>query len=313
MSGDRVEASFRALRYVRTIARHGARLRDPGFWRELNPELTVSDEPPIARARILDDRWAGDAEAQTHLRTEGFLVAPPIFDSDDCARLRAAVTRIVDAGLPPGCALVYDEIYRVITSLGRVLEPILGPTPALMPEDSWVFFVPPGDAALTYWTAYAPHRDWAGGDPALQNGGLPTMLATWVALSDAGADNSCMYVVPSHCDRGYLTRGASVDPDDFRLQDVRACPVVAGQMLLFSTHLVHWGSRSSRTAPHPRVSLSLFAQRADMPRRFGSLFDPSVAVPLDQRLIWTLRTMRMMLGKDETNALGRTVGLTLGA
>ena len=210
MSGDRVEASFRALRYVRTIERHGARLRDPGFWRELNPELTVSDEPPIAHARILDHRWAGDAHAHTHLRTEGFLVAPPIFDSDDCARLRTAVTRIVDAGLPPGCALVYDEIYRVITSLGRVLEPILGPQPALMPEDSWVFFVPPGDAALTYWTAYAPHRDWAGGDPALNEGGLPTMLAAWVALSDAGADNSCMYVVPSHCDRGYLTRGASV-------------------------------------------------------------------------------------------------------
>jgi ectoine hydroxylase-related dioxygenase (phytanoyl-CoA dioxygenase family) len=199
----------------------------------------------------------------------------------------------------------------VYASVLAAAAPILGPNAILLPEDFWVFFVPPGDGASSRWTAFAPHKDWVGGDSSVMAGGVPSVLVGWVALTDATADDSCMYVVPGDADRGYRTEDRVVRIENFRMQDVRAVPAVAGQVLLFSTHISHWGSRSSRWATHPRISISMFFQRGDVPPRLADVLDLTQPVPVEARARWMLRTLRLMMGREQSEAIMRSAGLSV--
>jgi len=313
MQPDEVDAAFRALRYTRALDKLGTRLTDPAYWRELNPELTVSDVPPAARIAPYANEWAATDRCQTRLVEEGYFLSPPIIPTDLVIRLRTAVERIVARGLPPGCALMYDEFYQVYAGVVSAVTPILGPNPILLPEDFWVFFVPPGDGASSAWTAFPPHKDWVDVDPGVMAGQLPTVLVGWVALSDASTHDSCMYVVPGDCDAGYRTRDRIVRRENFRMQDVRAVPAVAGQVLLFSTHLSHWGSRSSRWATHPRISISMFFQRGDIPPRLADVIDLAQPVPIASRARWMLRTLRLMMGKEQSAVFMQRAGLSAPA
>ena len=307
---DEVEASFRALRYTRALDKLGPQLLDPAFWRALNPELSVSDAPPAARAMAYDGAWAASERCHQRLREEGYFLTPTIVPAAVVARLRTAVERIVAHSLPPGCALMYDEFYQVYASLLDAAVPILGPNPILLPEDFWVFFVPPGDGAASHWTAFPPHKDWVNVDPAVMAGELPTVLVGWVALTDATTNDSCMYVVPGDADLGYRSSDRIVRIENFRLQDVRAVPAEAGQVLLFSTHLSHWGSRSSRWATHPRISISMFFQRGDVAPRLADVLDLTQPVPLESRARWMLRTLRLMMGREQSEAIMRAAGIS---
>ncbi len=306
---DEVEASFRALRYTRALGKLGPQLLDPAYWLELNPDLSLSDTPPAARAAAIDDEWAATERCRQRLCQEGYFVTPAIVPTPLVTRLRIAVERIVARGLPPGCALMYDEFYQLYAGLLHAVVPILGAHPMLLPEDFWVFFVPPGDGAASYWTAFPPHKDWVNVDPAVMAGELPTVLAGWVALSDVTTNDSCMYVVPGDVDNGYRSSDRIVRTENFRLQDVRAVPARAGQVLLFSTHLSHWGSRSSRWATHPRISTSVFFQRGDVPARFADVLDLAQPVPLESRARWMLRTLRLMMGREQSEAIMRAAGI----
>lgn len=311
LAPDDVEASFRALRYTRALTKLGPQLLDPDYWRALNPELTVSSVPPATVAPPYRHDWATTDVCHQRLRQEGYVLSPPIVPPEMVARLRTAVERIVAKGLPPGCALMYDEFYQVYAGVLSAVTPILGDNAILMPEDFWVFFVPAGDGAASSWTAFPPHKDWADLDPGVMAGDLPTVLVGWVALTDVTPNDSCMYVVPGDCDRGYRTDDRVVHAEDFRLQDVRAVPASAGQVLLFSTHVSHWGSRSSRWATHPRVSISMFFQRADVPRRFSDVLDLRMPIAVEDRARWMLRTLRLMMGHEQSEALMRGAGLSV--
>lgn len=313
VSADEADAAFRAIRYLRTLDRLGSRARDAETWRSMAPMLTITERPPDAGATAIDGAWAAGPDKFRRLDVEGYLISPPVVDPALIERLREAVTSLVAQGFPPMVAMLYDEIYQLYAGIARAVAPILGEGAVLLLDDCWTFFVPPADPAVSHWTAFPPHRDWLGGDARLMSGGLPTALQAWVAMTDVTPDDSCLYVVPASADRVYRTPERSVADDQFRLQDVRALPVSRGQVVVFSTHLAHWGSRSSQWAAGPRISTACYLQsRAVAADRHGPV-DFAQPVPFAKRLQWVLTGLRLAFGKDAAAALAERLGVTLDA
>lgn len=298
-----VDALFRAVGFRRTLSRLADRIPDPAFWRALNPDLTITEQP-AAGLTPYDVPWLDGAAVRARLATEGHFVTPPIAGAEDVARLAGAIGRVVDAGFPPGFALVYDEFYQLYARLEALFAAVLGPRSLFLPKDFWAFHVPPGDAARTRWTAFNPHRDWIGSDPAVLAGESPLVLTAWVALTDVTPLDSCLYVVPADCDAEYRTAtSAAVDEANVRWQDIRALPAAAGSVVLLSSHIAHWGSRSSALAGGPRVSVTACRQsRAAAPFQKWTV-DLDGPVPFADRLTWIYDAISQITGKSEARAV----------
>lgn len=145
---------------------------------------------------------------------------------------------------------------------------------------------PPGDPGYRRWGALAAHRDALGPDPAVVAGRLPAFLNIWIPLTTVTPLDSCLYVVPANRDADYRSNEPAARQERIRLQDVRAVPADAGSVIGWSTHLVHWGSASSRFAVGPRVSATMNLQRRDVPPFHSFTIDFNRRVPFDDRLAW---------------------------
>lgn len=273
------------LRSQRAHDRVAADIRTPEFWRALNPHLTVSDGPVAAGPPLgrLDPSCLEGAARQ--LRADGYCQLPPVVAPAELAGLRTGIERIAAQGLRAVFIWVYDEPYALFRRLAAMLEPVLGVRPLLVPREIAGFFVPSGDPAWTRLSAYEPHRDWLGGDPGVLRHDLPDVLNLWVPLADVTPLDSCIYVVPAPCDADYHAAEPRRHWHDVRLQDIRAVPAAAGSVLAWTTHLIHWGSRSSRYATGPRVSVSANLHRRGVPP-LDEVAETDGAFPFADRVRW---------------------------
>lgn len=288
----RVEAGFDFVLALRYIERHWQEFRDPAFWVRLNPHLTVTDRP--FRAHIPAAALTPEVvtRALQQLDQSGFLATPPVVPDARLAPMRQAIDTLAAHGIPTGFACVYDEYYQCFDGLEPLFAPVLGADYRWVAHGYWAFRVPPGDPAVSGLTsASPPHRDSLGPDPFVLDGRRPSIMTLWLALTDVTPADSCLYVVPKDADRGFATPARDVTPDHFHLQDIRALPVPAGGLAAWSTHLIHWGSRSTPEAVAPRMSITMYFQRADQPPYDASIFDRGGRVPLDDRLRWVIQSL----------------------
>jgi hypothetical protein len=290
MTDGRVDAIFDAIARRRRLARLHNDIIRPEFWRSLNPQLTITDEPFAPR---VVPRKISHADALIHadfLQEEGYLQAPPLFTPEEVEPLRLGVQRVVDAGLPSGMAWLYDEFYLMLASVAPVLEPMLGDAPLIVPEDFWIFYVPPGTVDRTGFGPYGPHRDyWV--DPWYARGERPRVLAAWIPLTDVTPLDSCLYVVHPQGDPDFASTTQEVRPDTWAVTDIRALPAPAGSVLAFGSRIAHWGSRSSRFATGPRISLACGLQHRDVPPFGSHPIDPAMPLPWKHRLDLVLDTI----------------------
>lgn len=294
---ESIDALFESFAARKRVGQLRDRLSDPDFWRELNPHLTISETQIASR---VDPLPFPEAEALAHadfLQQEGYLLAPQMFSASVIAPLREAVDRIVARGLPSGMAWVYDEFYALFHRVQRVFEPMLGPSPLMLPKDFWVFHVPAGRAGRTGFGAYGPHRDYFV-DRAFLDGGRPRVMNVWIPLTDVTPLDSCMYVVHPEGDEDYWTETADVRQEAVELSAIRALPAPAGSVVAFSTRAIHWGSRSSRFASGPRVSVTCVLQRRDT----APFSDP--VLDLTQPLTWARRWELVMSSVGHTGLEG---------
>lgn len=304
---ERVDAGFDRVVAVRRIHRHWAEYCTPDYWRALNPHLTISDTP-CAHLAPLEIPQAVVDDCRDQLASEGFFVTPPVITEARMAPVRRAITTLAEHEIPTGFACLYDEYYQLFEGLQRLVEPILGEGYRWVTQGNWAFFVPPGDPALSGLTAASPHRDSMGPDPRIMAGELPGVLTVWVPLTDVTPEHSCIYVVPKDVDPDFLTDSREVLRKRIALRDVRAVPAAAGSILGWSTHLAHWGSRSSPRAPGPRISVSMYFQRADDPPCHPSAFNPGDPYRFADRLRWTIDAVGAprLLGDLDWSVLGPT-------
>jgi hypothetical protein len=201
LSTAEIDAGFAQLRNERALQRRLDEVRDPAFWRALNPDLTISDFP-LAMRRT---RPAALPEVAEHCRrqviADGYLATPPLIPADELARLAAGVERVVAAGFPSTLAAVYDEYYNLFNGLEPVFAPLLGDDYIMITQGVWAFHVPAGDDGRTLWTSGAPHRDRMAPDARAMAHDVPNVLTLWIPLEDVTPDQSCLYVVPARAGR----------------------------------------------------------------------------------------------------------------
>ena len=245
------------------------------FWREMNPHLTISDDPFAKAFAPFDYVTEGKEVAQ--VKDEGYFHINPVIPVADCEAIAKGVLRIVERGAHPLFVLLYDEYWQLIPRLGRILEPILGPDYRAV-GDFWAWCVSP-TAGPCGWSI---HRDsWSAAE--LRDDGRPHRATIWIPFTDATPSNGCMYLVPTNRDENLPDNRTSYSVKN--LQDVRALPASAGSILGWNQDVLHWGGRCSPYAPNPRISIAIYVESSEAkPYRPNVRIDFQAALPFQRRL-----------------------------
>ena len=203
---------------------------------------------------------------------DGYFNLPPsttAWSAEGLHSLARAVIRLEELGWPASFLLMYDEAWALVHQLKEVIFLATGNT---LLYDFSVFHVsghhdrsgiepaahlrgsvsnPIG--AVSGWP---PHRD-RGSDASAERfreDGSPEYCTAWIALTSASPTNSCLYVVPKAHDGGYHGGDGGRNPlsrifsTAGAFQNIRALPCDAGEVIVFSHRLLHWGSAADALA-----------------------------------------------------------------
>lgn len=204
----------------------------------------------------------------------------------------AAIDRLQQLNLPAQCLMLFVQPWECIQRLCAALGPVYK---TQLIHDFYIFNVRPGGRG---WDV---HRDRGGPGSKIgfdRESGLPLYNTIWMALTDASPETSCMYVLPAGKDPEYRCELEATEEQQreqmnlhvitaTRLQSVRALPAQAGDVLVWSHRLIHWGSEHAGASDAPRQTLS-FAM-AD-PRFEGSLLRSTAGLPDGDLEMQTLPT-----------------------
>lgn len=244
------------------------------FWRKVCPDLRILSDEDSSRSRNKKRAAAQQStqEAETQKRRErlvedGYvLVDDAIEDQELVTMLAAAITTLHKKNLPATFILLYDETWRMAQAASGILASSTHQANEFN-FDMLAWYIDPRLAMA----GFSPHRDRQPdkSKSSFHDNGMAKYVTMWVALTDATPENSCLYVIPKQFDPGYtegdddgddkasdpLTRAL---PDKQAYQNIRALPRNAGQSLLFTHRILHWGSRGNPNSHimTPRIAMS---------------------------------------------------------
>ncbi len=180
-------------------------------------------------------------------------------------RVAEGIKRLDALGWPASLVFLTDEAWAVLARIAAVMREVTGNE---ISYDMLAWHVDPRRSE----SGFSPHRDRQPDDAraTFREDGMAMYTTCWVALTDATPENSCLHMIPKKCDPGY-TEGDKEDVDPMAAalptkeayQHIRALPMKAGDALLFTHRIIHWGSSGhGRRRGHeeplgPRVSLSV--------------------------------------------------------
>lgn len=256
------------------------RIETPDYWRDIASGAAITDSSFSATNETAGvapherERYLLQLKEDGHFQTPA-AIAQPVLDE-----MKQCVDSVMRAGFPPIFALVYDAFFRALGNFDAFLNAALGSNYLLIPN-FWVYHVSTDDDAR----GFEPHRDAEYPD-TLDSDGLPTVLTTWIAITEATPLNGCIYYLPRGRDPEYQQAVHDLDKGAGRyaLQDVRALPAMPGTMSCWDQYLLHWGSRSSKWAREPRISYAMYFQRGDVPRLDPTALSLSSPVTFAHRL-----------------------------
>lgn len=250
-------------------------LTRPEFWREHFPELSIN-------TRL--ESWNRSAHVPTdgeknlwfaRMLEEGYFQVR----AETCERLAPkladAVRTCREVDIPPTFIFLFDEAWECFYAQDGMIRFFLGDGYKVLP-DFWTWHVDPG-AGEAGWR---PHRDK--GREALAPNRAPTSLTMWIPLTESTPQNGCMYVLPANLDPTYATENEKSWQID--LPSIRALPGQPGDAFCWNQAVLHWGSRTSRFAPGPRLSMALEFQRGDIRPWNNPLLEPFANHSFDFRL-----------------------------
>jgi hypothetical protein len=192
---------------------------------------SLHDESPVASEDL--------AVAAAGLVADGYCTLPTLLGAHGLRCLNASIDAVTAHGWPAVFAWVFDATWGVTRAAGvrHLVAATLGED-AKQISHVWVHVVS-GDGG----TGWPPHVDGEGG----RDGRLG--LTIWIALTDAGIDQGCMYVVP-RSDAPVMVAAA------------RALPIPAGSALAWNSDVLHWGGARRHAGARRSLSIEFIAQRA---------------------------------------------------
>lgn len=241
-------------------------------WRQLAPFASIGE--PIVSGDHAQIAPQDAVREKGRLDEDGYFCLRQVFDPERIARMHHIVRVVRADGWPAAFAFVYDDFWSIARSpaISAFLEASLG-ADFVQNTVVWAHWVPDAKGA----GGWRPHDDYRGGGD--------TFLSLWIPLSDATAENGCMFLVPASRSRDVaetLKIQDSLPNVLFRktLQDVVALPVPSGSLIGWHGDVLHWGGANSGSTV-PRVSLALeFRSRDVKTIRFERpLIDPRAALP----------------------------------
>ena len=242
------------------------------FWVNLNPYLNIENifydnQSIISYKNLTQDK--------NHLIKLGYLHKKKPEFKVPILSMKKSIGSIVNYKLPPVFAFVYDEFWYIQFQLQMLLEKFLDKNYKQLP-DFWAWHVSSGQSG------WAPHRDK--GERSLFKNNKPKSLTVWIPLSKASPDNSCMYILPANKDNFYNKPKLNSDLPGF-VSDIKALPAEAGDVLIWTQELYHWGSSSGEDSLNePRISIAFEFQRSDVAPFNKILLEPNLLPTFNDRL-----------------------------
>jgi len=242
------------------------RAGDIEFWRSICPQLSISESLLASHSKSYAVSPSDVQKVGRQVLEEGYFQVGPVVPRHETRLLTDAVRTVVDHGFPASFVLVYDQVWQMLSRLDQLLSPILG-APYDMTLDVWLYYirsVNENPAESKEDSGWSPHRDGEQVISTLRGDGRPQLLNVWIPFTDTTVMHSCMYVLPTHLDPNYPSNLKEYSVPRKSLQDIRALPAEAGSVLGWNEYALHWGSRSSRWADGPRISLTARFQSRDL-------------------------------------------------
>jgi hypothetical protein len=244
----------------------------PEFWCQICPHLHISTAP----VDVIDDAVSTQQKSATasaesastsssevsryrqeQLRTVGFVEIDDKLNESLIECLRQGIENLSQAGLPATYILLYDETWELGLASCSILRH------ATHPKHQFGYDVL---AWCIEQSGFSPHRDRQPENDtnvmaSFTQQGDPDFVTHWIALTDAMPSNSCLYVISANHDPGYHQGDGDhrnplevALPEKHAYQNIRAIPRKAGESVLFTHRILHWGS--TRTQGPPRMAIS---------------------------------------------------------
>lgn len=228
-------------------------ISEPRFWKNIIPNLSIAGHiPPLISILPNQEELLYQLNLLSY---DGYFHFDSLLPEYVLSPLRETIYTLSRHHIHPVFAFIFDEFWSVIRMLSGLLTAALGEGFLLTP-DFWAQYVDIADEK----GGLNMHRDRGAINTVRHEDGMPEMLTLWIPLTDATPLNSCMYILPGSKDPNYPHK-CLVGDEINDLRNIRALPAKAGSVLAWNGNVVHWGSKSSRFATHPRINIGFGAIR----------------------------------------------------
>jgi hypothetical protein len=264
----------------------------PDHWMKLvDQHLSISKDPLVER-NYNDTKHPpasdGGTQLQKRLVEDGYVLVDKILDKTLTVKLKDAITALHKQGYPASFVLLFDETWELARLALKTLDDATHPS-NVFNFDVLAWYIDPREGMA----GFSPHRDRQPDnvESSFHSNGQAKYVTLWTALSNATPENSCLYVIPKQYDPGYTDGDSNGDDgkgDDplwralstkESFQNIRALPRQAGQSLLFTHRILHWGSRGNPNSlvNEPRVAISFVCSdpQFEKPYLVSSQFPPT--------------------------------------
>jgi hypothetical protein len=243
-------------------------------------------ESPLGSKKPHEVSPSDAQKVRQQILEEGYFQVGRVVPRQETKLIADAVRTVVDHGFPAPFVLVYDQVWQSLLRLENLLSPILGAS-YYTTRDVWIYYirgVNEDRAEVKEDSGWSPHRDGKTVITTLRSDGRPKLLDVWIPFTDTTVEHSCMYVLPTHLDPNYPDHLKEWSVPRGSLQDIKALPTEAGGVLGWNEYALHWGSRSSRWADGPRISLAARFRSRDLDGSNLDTLDPNSSFSFQARL-----------------------------